>query len=199
MSLTGITGKAHAGKDTFGAAFVRAGYRRISFADPLKEATAIIAGEPSHLYHTAEGKEGFSPVLNTTRRRALQNIGKGVRDALDPGIWVRRALDEWDRLGRIPTVITDVRYDNEAELIRQFGGIVVQIVRPDNGGLFGEAAQHESERGIREDLIDLEITNNGSIGDLNAEARKIIDSRRAFGQLALGPLDPAANIYAGLR
>lgn len=175
ISLVGITGKAHAGKDTLGAAFVRLGFRRISFADPLKEAVAIIAGEPSHHFHTADGKEGYSPVLRCTRRKALQNIGKGVRDVLDPDIWVRRALDEWDRTGRTLAVITDVRYANEAELIRQAGGIVLEVLRPDNVYLQGEAAQHESEAGIRPDLVDHQIINNGSVGELQAEGRKIFE------------------------
>ncbi|VTU31863.1 deoxynucleoside monophosphate kinase [Variovorax sp. PBS-H4] len=175
MSLIGITGKAQAGKDTLGAEFVRAGYRRISFADPLKEAVSVIAGEPLELFHTIEGKEGFSPMLNCTRRHALQAVGKGVRDVLDQGIWVRRALDAWDRMGRPNAVITDVRYTNEAELICQFGGLILHVWRPGNVGLTGVAAAHESEAGIRDDLINEQICNNGSIGELNAEARKIID------------------------
>ena len=183
MSLQGITGKAYSGKDTFGEAFIRAGYRRISFAEPLKEAVAIIAGEPTHLFHSAEGKEGFSPVLNCTRRHALQAVGKGVRDVLDQDVWVRRALDEWDRMGRPNAVITDVRYDNEADLIRQYGGTVVKIERPNQVGLSGEAALHESERGISEHLIDIVIMNDGTIGELHAEARKLINAPLADGGL----------------
>ena len=199
MSLQGITGKAYSGKDTFGEAFIRAGYRRISFAEPLKEAVAIIAGEPTHLYHTAEGKEGFSPVLNCTRRHALQQVGKGVRDVLDQDIWVRRALDEWDRMGRPNAVITDVRYDNEAELIRQYGGTVVKIERPNQEkGLEGTAAQHESERGISKHLIDVVILNDGTIGELHAEARKIINASPATGHTPLiGNL--GENPWGGLR
>ncbi|MBT2325535.1 hypothetical protein J7E62_24685 [Variovorax paradoxus] len=183
--LVGITGKAQAGKDTLGAEFVRAGFRRISFADPLKEAVSVIAGEPLELFHSIEGKEGFSPMLNCTRRHALQAVGKGVRDVLDQDIWVRRALDAWDRMGRPPAVITDVRYSNEAELIRQFGGTVVHIWRPGNVGLAGAAAAHESEAGIRDELIDEQVCNNGSISELNAEARKIIARFPTQGHLNL--------------
>lgn len=174
MSLVGITGRAGAGKDSLGAAFVRAGYRRIAFADPLKEATAVIAGEPSHLFFTAEGKSGFSPVLNATRRAALQGIGKAVRDALDVDVWVRRALDEWHRLGRPKTVITDVRYDNEAGLIRKFGGTVIRVVRPGYDLLQGVEATHESEAGIPDRLVDYELVNNGTLAELHIEGRKII-------------------------
>ena len=187
MSLQGITGRAGSGKDTFAEAFIKAGYRRISFAEPLKEAVAMIAGEPTHLYHSAEGKEGFSAVLNCTRRHALQAVGKGVRDVLDANVWVRRALDEWDRMGRPNAVITDVRYENEADLIRQFGGQVIRITRPGAALLSGAEAQHESERGIRDELVDLDVLNDGTIGELHAEARKVIAKNPITGTLALGP------------
>lgn len=198
-SILGITGRAGSGKDTFGSVFVKAGYRRIAFADPLKEATAIIAGEPSHLYFTAEGKEGFSDVLNMTRRRALQDVGNGLRKALDPGIWVRRALHEWDCQGRPLTVITDVRYDNEAELIRSMGGAIIEIVRPDNAYLEGDAAQHASEQGISSKLVDLYLTNDTSIGELQAEARKIIAALRTPAGIRIGGHGAAATRAGDLR
>lgn len=175
MALVGINGRAYAGKDTFGDVFKRAGYIRISFADALKEATAIIANERVELFHTAEGKEGFSPVLATTRRVALQNIGNSVREALDPEIWIRRAMDAWDHSGRPNAVITDVRYPNEAETIRSWGGTVVRITRPDNvTGLVGEELNHISEQVLDEDLIDIEVLNDGTLGELEHEARKVL-------------------------
>ena len=175
MKLIGITGKAGAGKDTLAAGFVRLGYRRIAFADALKEAAAVIAGEPSGPYFTHEGKVEFSPVLGRTRREALQSLGSAVRSHLDEGVWVRRALAEWERLGRPATVISDVRYDNEAQKIRDLGGMVIRIDRPGPALLSGAAAAHESEHGVCVDLVDEVFVNDGDIDDVNAYAAGVAD------------------------
>lgn len=171
-SLIGLAGKARSGKDTLANRLQLYGWRRLAFADRLKLVTATLAGEPQNLYHDDLTKEQFSQALGTTRRAALQGLGKAVRDVLDPGIWVRTVLAAWESGGRAPTVISDVRYDNEAQVIRSVGGIVVEVVRP-GAGLAGAAAQHESERGVSEGLVDIEILNDGTLGELFCEAQKL--------------------------
>lgn len=175
MRLIGITGKARAGKDTFAAALIKAGYSRIAFADAVKRVTALIADEPEHLYFDDATKEQVSPSLGIPRRKAMQLVGtEAVRKTLGDNVWVDRALRAWVRDGRPSAVISDVRFDNEAQAILALGGHIVRIVRPDNVGLTGTEAAHVSEAGVSEDLIDIEVVNNGSIGDLHAEARKLV-------------------------
>lgn len=171
--LIGVTGLARSGKDSFGYACVKQGWRRTAFADALKVATAHIANEQSHLYFDDVTKEEFTDALGMTRRSALQKVGKAVRDSVGPETWVRRALQEWAANGCPPTVVTDCRYPNEAEAIRKLGGTIVRIVRP-GSGLAGEAGQHESEARLPDNLVDVEITNDGSMGELAMEAAKVI-------------------------
>ena len=171
--LIGITGKARAGKDSFANALMREGFQRVAFADALKLATAVIADEPSHLFFDEFAKEQHTHALGMTRRKALQAVGKAVRDSLGEQVWVNRALSDWSSRGKPNTVITDVRYENEALAIRQRGGTVIRINR-EGAGLAGELAQHESENRLPDDLVDIEVFNDGSLGDLHAEARKIL-------------------------
>jgi hypothetical protein len=184
--LTGVCGLARAGKDTFARGLVRQGYTRLAFADALKEATAHIANEPSWLYFDDDQKEAFTPALGMTRRRALQLLGTSVRETLGPDTWVRRALNKWVADGKRPTVISDVRYPNEAEAIRALGGTVVRIVRL-GAGLAGEAGQHVSEAGIPDDLVDIVIPNNEGIGDLYVQAQLLAErmARLKTGQVQL--------------
>lgn len=172
--LIGITGLARSGKDTFASLLVRQGYKRIAFADPLKEAVATIAGEPAYLYHDDFTKEEFSEVLGTTRRAAMQALGTDyVRNHLHPDVWIRRAVAHWRGSGCVPTVISDVRFDNEAQAIKDLGGIVVRMVRA-GSGLTGPGASHPSEQGVSDNLVNVEIDNNGAVGELAPEALKLV-------------------------
>lgn len=174
MKLVGITGKARSGKDTFAKELIRHGYRRAAFADALKQVTALIANEEPSLYFDEVTKEEYSYALGMTRRKALQLLGtEGIRNTLGADVWVRRLLREWQADGMPATVITDVRFDNEAEAVIRAGGHIVRIVRPGQEGLQGVSGQHASEAGVSDHLIDVEIVNDGSIGDLWAEATKL--------------------------
>lgn len=173
-TLIGITGRARAGKDSFAKAFIGAGYAPLAFADALKKVTAYVAGEDVSLYHSDEHKEQHSDSLGMLRRTALQNVGVGLREAISPTVWIRRVMITLDQLGWPPAIVTDVRFDNEAEAIRNQGGIIVRITRPDNVGLTGEQAAHASERGIRDDLVDMDVVNNGTLGELRWEALRVM-------------------------
>lgn len=173
-TLLGITGLADAGKDSFAKAFIGAGYTPLAFADALKKVTAYVAGEDVALYHSREHKELHSDNLGMARRTALQNVGLGMREAISPMVWIRRVMITLDQLGWPPAIITDVRFDNEAEIIREQGGIIVRVTRPGNVGLTGAQAAHASERGVRDDLVDIDVVNNGTLGELRWESLKVM-------------------------
>ena len=171
--LIGITGVARSGKDSFAAHFTKYGFKRTAFANALKTAVAYIANEDSTLYFGDDTKEEYTEALQTTRRMALQKVGSAVRNSLGPDTWVRRVIRAWDAQGNPPTVVTDLRFPNEALAIRERGGLIVRIVRP-GSGLTGEAAAHESEAGLPDDLVDIEIVNDGTLSELAAEAKKVV-------------------------
>lgn len=153
--LVGLIGKKRVGKDTFAAVLVEEfGFTRVAFADPLKEMALTIdpiidvgAGwdDEGHLYSLNDLVKAHSweYVKDTypEARRVLQHLGDGVRQ-FDPEFWVRAGMAHADGLRRDrrdegkwdasqwPVVITDVRYPNEADAIREAGGILVRIVRP---------------------------------------------------------------------
>ena len=171
--LIGVAGRARSGKDTFVRGLINLGYTRGAFADALKQVTALVANEPLHNFTDDELKEAHSVALGMSRRKALQRVGKGMRDILRDDIWIQRLLSTWEAAGEIPFAISDVRYPNEAVLVRERGGIIVNIERPLLGGLTGEAALHESELGLPPELVDFTVVNNGSIEDLHRWAATI--------------------------
>ena len=161
--LIGITGKARSGKDTIAKHLVNShGFDHYWFSKPMKDALAVMLGWTSeHLY--GDLKEAVDPFYNVSPRRALQTIGTDWgRDIINKDLWLlcaERAIASSPNL-----VISDVRFDNEAKLIRSKGGIVICVNRHDAQ----EVSEHISESGVSEHLIDMTIENEGTIEQLQA-------------------------------
>jgi len=112
-----------------------------------------------------------------TGRAYLQNIGVAARDLFGDQFWVDVVLPKYTGNSKAGTAVdtaveemypgvdvlcvTDARYPNEAERIKQLGGEIWQIVRP---GL--ESDGHSSEIPLEPDKIDLSIYNGYDIPTL---------------------------------
>ncbi|MEU1200126.1 hypothetical protein ABZ446_28425 [Streptomyces sp. NPDC005813] len=199
MGNIGIIGRARVGKDTAGKWLVdNRGYRRIGFADALKDAALkvdpIVEYEQlpmgGHLPWNLKElvalhgwelvKDNFPEV-----RRILQELGAAVR-AIDEDFWLRAAMTkvmEANEAG-VPVVITDVRYPNEAASLKRAGFHLVYINRPDVPQL-----QHESEGALGAEDADYVIRNDGPIDHLHNGVEFVadhiydIESARHFARL----------------
>lgn len=174
-ALIGVTGKARSGKDTTAAHLIaRYGYVRYAFADVLREAALALDPIIDHVIEEhdyastlrflrlsevveAEGWEAAKG--HPEVRRTLQNYGVAIR-AVQPDFWVNVAMRKVD-LDFRPAVVTDVRFPNEVDAIRDRGGVLVRVVRP---GAVGNG--HISETAIDHVTADYTVWNTGSIADL---------------------------------
>lgn len=170
--LIGITGKAGAGKDELAKILCgKHGFKRTAFADPLKAAAAVAFGIDGSMFHTQGGKIEFDWDWHMTNRRILQDFGETMCQRFGADFWVKRWLMEYRALQDI--VVTDVRKDIEATAIQKLGGVIIQINR-ECAGLQGDEANHVSERGVSQGLVDWTIFNDGSLDDLADEANKLL-------------------------
>jgi hypothetical protein len=133
-------------------------WRILSFAAPIKRMAA-------QLLPAAElaAKDRPSSLLSITPRRILQTLGTEWGRALHPDLWVSIMLREITA-SELPVVIDDLRFDNEARLIRALGGKVINVsTRP---GLDHRQAAHAhaSEAGISQALIDYTVVNQSPGG-----------------------------------
>lgn len=141
--LVGIVGFAGSGKGTAGKVLVRDhSFVADSFAAPLKDATANIFGWPREML---EGETKASRIFRErpdkfwskafddgkfTPRKALQQLGtEGCRNVFGDNIWISSLIKRWQDAGQPDTVVTDCRFANEIDAIRELGGKVIRIQR----------------------------------------------------------------------
>ena len=144
MVLIGIMGQKGSGKTTC-ANHLKDNYGFIekSFADPLKRACQELFSLTDHqIYGTQQEKETPDKRwFNCTPRKMLQFVGTDLlRNNLEkimPGIGVDifvHAFKIWyeqeiSKNPNINIVLSDVRFQNEVNLVQELGGIVVKINR----------------------------------------------------------------------
>lgn len=162
MRLIGFAGPAGAGKDTCALHLVREyGFEQVSFAALLKKALEAMGFKTPQ---TAEEKEAIIAELGCSWRHMAQTLGtEWGRALIHPDLWVILTLRNLKDDGSY--VFSDVRFENEARLMRDHGGLVVHLT-----GRKADMAQqtkgHASEKGLARDMRDAFVTNGGNMKDL---------------------------------
>ena len=127
--LIGVSGLAGSGKDTV-ANHLCANYNfvKISFADTLKDAVAMIFDLPRELLEgdteeSREWRENHVTSSGKTPREILQLFGTEVGRSIDGDVWVRatrRRANELMQKG-VSVVIPDMRFPNEQDMCNEIG------------------------------------------------------------------------------
>lgn len=148
--LVGFGGKAGAGKDTAADVLVKQyGFSKTGFAVSVKDACrSIFRFSDEQLYGDQTHKNTPDPFWGFSPRAAMQALGDTLRDRLDPDVWVR-ALERRvaaPAAAGFPIAVIDLRYENEANLIKKLGGILIRVDRPTS--LSGVEATHRSESAL---------------------------------------------------
>lgn len=163
--LVAFTGLAQAGKTTAAQAFLSLGYDRMSFADPIKAMVRCLTFVTDKTAHPEE-------LCGKSLREVYQSLGTDWgRNMVGGDIWIRAGRCRIDTLmGDVQSeiirgiVIDDIRFDNEAELVRAMGGVVVEITRPSLPQM-----DHASEAGVSRHLIDHTFSNHTDVDSLKCQ------------------------------
>lgn len=213
MKIVGVVGFIDSGKGTVGDILVNEfGYKQDSWANPLKDAVAAVFGWDRELLEgvTSESRawreerdEWWSDRLkmDITPRWVLQYVGTDVfRNNFHSEIWVA-SLENRVRKSKLDIVITDCRFFNEVDAIRDIGGTVIRVRRgPEPHWWFlGESANlgdksctawagsikqsaikeladlkiHASEYSWIGAKFDVIIENDGTLDDLKEKVRTL--------------------------
>ena len=213
--IIGINGIAGSGKNTV-ADYICDKYenwKQMAFADTLKDVVAtcfswdkemIYGNTPEARTKREEVDKFWSKELgieNFTPRMALQLIGTDLfRNKFNEHFWIS-SLKKKIKESLNHIVITDLRFENEMNMIRAMGGQVVQVVRGELPRWYEEAAEinvhckeqpylnaetlykrssaiaavHPSEYALA-GIIDPDyvIQNNGTLDDLHKSVDKMM-------------------------
>lgn len=139
IALCGLIGS---GKDTCADILEKYGYKRVSFASVLKDVVhsmfgwdrEMLEGRDPELRKQREVKDEYwSKVFgrDMTPRLMLQLMGTQVmRQHLHPDIWLKIVEKKiMDNVYGNKVVITDARFPNECQMVRNLGGKVCRVVR----------------------------------------------------------------------
>jgi hypothetical protein len=182
--VIGLSGPAKAGKDTVFSMIqecTKVPVVRDAFADRLKVSAARALGYRgdteacidfcNSLKDESVGITVARPgklIASITGREYLQLYGtEAHREVFGTDFWVEQVIAR-PRPPRTITVVTDVRFPNEAQAIRSRYGKVWRINRE---AQIKETA-HASEQPLPATLVDLEIDNTGTLEDLREEVIK---------------------------
>ena len=192
------------------ATTIASGWQVKKFAAKLKQIASLLTGIPANQFEDQEFKstalgekwsyyeDGCSNDM--TVRLFLQKLGtEAIRNGLHTNAWVNALFADyfevasaWDSDG-ITTVssypnwiITDLRFPNEFEAIKNRGGVCIRVHRlkdvkhweDEHGMKFGsftkEEPTHTSETALDNHKMDYVLNNSGSIDDLVKEIRKML-------------------------
>jgi dephospho-CoA kinase len=170
--IIGLSGYAQSGKDEVAKILVSEyGFTRVAFADKIRE--LLYEMNPDFrdtLLQQAVDRLGWDEVKKDQAvRRMMQNLGVGARKMFGDGFWVAQVFNgyDWD----IPTVVTDVRFQNEAELLKKWTPDDTQIWRVKRPGV--EAVNgHISEHDLDDYKFDQILKNEGTLEDLTNMVRR---------------------------
>lgn len=202
--IIGICGLIGSGKDTVADFLVdNYNFTRESFASSLKDACSAVFGWDRELLEgrTPEARrwrEGVDlwwacrlGIPKLTPRWVLQNWGTEVlRQGFHDDIWIA-SLEHKIANTNTNVVITDCRFTNEINSIRNNGGLIVRIKRGPEPDWFEDAKFHPQIMSVKHPTVhaseyswapttfDAVIENNSTIDNLYKQVKNLVEGHLA--------------------
>ncbi len=168
------------GKTTVADLIVRRGYVPIAFADPVRDGVAAAFGLDRDWFREVSSNQNTKEIPldelgGRTPREMLVQFGMYFRDEVSETHWadvaVRRIQDTRARGRRV--VVTDCRFENEAQAVQNIGGIVIGIQRPES---WKPNTQDRAEAAVYSGwnrVVDLVLHNDGDLEQLTDAVRDL--------------------------
>lgn len=180
MEIYGLSGFARAGKDTMADFLVEeAGFIKVAFADKLREMlyalNPIVSGEHWYVHFQDVidefGWDGYKETpFGPEMRRLLQRLGtEAGREVMWDTIWIDAAFAGIDDDASV--VVSDARFFNEFDAIRERGGRIFRIERKG----VGPTNNHPSEmEAVDYPHFDHVFNNDGTVDEFKQQIRELL-------------------------
>lgn len=196
--ILGITGFSQSGKDTLANRLVEShGFATYSFAHRLKQAAFEINpiirvddpakhGLPLGLAEDSSGDTHLYTLQTIVNHIGMDNakhipdVGIMLQRTGTEGGWMIHGENVWVKLCErdfeqetpvsTPIVIPDLRFPHEERWLRERGGVMLRVVRPEQIRSSTRDPNHPSEKAQRELTPDAEIINDGTLAELHEKA-----------------------------
>jgi hypothetical protein len=150
--LIALTGAKGVGKSTYAEFLAGENGTVLSFATPIKRMLQALVGK-EYVFGSKKNEETH---LGVTGRVLLQTLGtEWGREMIDQDIWVkamRHILTDAMFQEYRPVVIDDLRFENEAKMIRELNGEIWHVERrsftPANDNHVSEAGVTDVDRKV---------------------------------------------------
>lgn len=175
--LIGLSGYAGSGKDTVREHLQNLGYIGFAFADPIRGMLRELLtsnGIDSGYMDDRALKEAVIPVLGVSYRHMAQTLGTEWGRSLQDDFWLRLSgayMADMQDDGETQFVISDVRFLNEAQWIRDRGGVIWYVERSSAVPV----RPHVSESEIGRLTCDRLLHNNGTLDELAGEVARALN------------------------
>jgi len=177
--IIGLGHKARSGKDTVAEFLVNQyGFEPISFAKALKHTCkALFDLTDDQVF--GDKKLEVDTFWGVTPVRLQQVLGTDIiRENFDANHWVKIVEKKVTESPDINWVITDMRFENEANWVKRMGGTTIRVDRElELRGDIGRDPNHVSETAL-DDYTDWDwiIDNNDSLAQLYAGVETIMEN-----------------------
>lgn len=158
------------------------------FAGKLKQTASLLTGIPVEDFEDQEFKKlPMGIEWEMTYREFLQKLGtEAMRDGLHTNVWVNALFADYkgpkmSEYNPSNWIITDMRFPNEMEAVKERKGITIRVVRSFNHkmgsketGTLDLTPLHPSETALDDAEFDYEIINDGTLEDLIEKVKQIL-------------------------
>lgn len=156
--LVGLAGVKRVGKDVLASHLVHEyGFKQYSLASPLKALCKSLFGLSEAQVHTT--KDTIDPRYGMSPRAIFQRVGTDCIRSISPTYWTDTFRTWLSQQGDTCIVVSDVRFQDEIDVIQALGGKVVLITRE----CCLTCDRHVSEEAHLLDKYDGIIRNEGTI------------------------------------
>lgn len=161
------------GKSSVAAFLQQRGYLLLPMAGTLKRMLRVLLvdlGMSDDLIHRAMNEDKEKPCLvlpGHTPRQLMQALGtqwgrQMVNEKLWVSCWMQLAQSAIMRGQKV--VVDDIRFEQEARMIEELGGVLVEVMRP--GGGSEAFTNHASEGALAGWPFRSRLVNDGALADL---------------------------------